>query len=120
MNLRTARPSEALPALILLDLVHPGAPRVQMPNLLDFNKYVAIALADTRTNGLGWEPINCFRCSKRWQQARSLRGGHGRPTHHHQRDGRDSGRPHLGWKGGGTRHALRWRKIYTWLEILPM
>jgi len=28
-----------------------------MPNLLDFNKYVAIALADTRTNGL-WVGTN--------------------------------------------------------------
>lgn len=40
-----------------LDLVHPGAPRVTMPNLLDFSNYIATATADTRTNGL-WVGTN--------------------------------------------------------------
>ena len=40
-----------------MDLVHPGAPRVTMPNLLDFSNYVATAMKDTKTNGL-WVGTN--------------------------------------------------------------
>jgi hypothetical protein len=35
-----------------LALVHTGAPRLSMPNLKNLSPYEAIALADTRTNGL--------------------------------------------------------------------
>jgi hypothetical protein len=34
------------------NLVHQGAPRVVMPNLLNFTNYIATALANTATNGL--------------------------------------------------------------------
>jgi len=34
------------------NLVHQGAPRVAMPNLLDFSNYIATAIANTSTNGL--------------------------------------------------------------------
>ena len=34
------------------DLVHSGAPRVTMPNLLNFSNYIATALANTSSNGL--------------------------------------------------------------------
>jgi hypothetical protein len=39
------------------DLVHSGAPRVVMPNLLNFSNYDAIALANTASNGL-WVGTN--------------------------------------------------------------
>jgi hypothetical protein len=35
-----------------LDLVHPGAPRVTMPNLLNFSNYTATALSNTNSNGI--------------------------------------------------------------------
>jgi hypothetical protein len=34
------------------DLVHQGAPRVTMPNLLNFSNYIATAMANTSSNGL--------------------------------------------------------------------
>jgi len=34
------------------NLVHQGAPRVVMPNLLNFSNYIATAMANTTTNGL--------------------------------------------------------------------
>jgi hypothetical protein len=34
------------------NLVHQGAPRVVMPNLLNFSNYIATAMANTSTNGL--------------------------------------------------------------------
>jgi hypothetical protein len=40
-----------------LDLVHSGAPRVIMPNLLNFTNYDAAALANTASNGL-WVGTN--------------------------------------------------------------
>jgi len=39
------------------DLVHSGAPRVTMPNLLNFSNYIAIAMANTSSNGL-WVGTN--------------------------------------------------------------
>jgi hypothetical protein len=35
-----------------LDFVHPGAPRVTMPNLLNFTNYIATAMANTASNGI--------------------------------------------------------------------
>jgi Tfp pilus assembly protein PilX len=40
-----------------LDLVHSGAPRVTMPNLLDFSNYVITAMSNTSSNGL-WVGTN--------------------------------------------------------------
>jgi hypothetical protein len=40
-----------------LDLVHPGAPRVVMPNLLNFSNYISAAMVDTTRNGL-WVGAN--------------------------------------------------------------
>ena len=57
-NLYTqAAPFGGLAGADPLDLVHPGAPRVPMPNLLDFSNYVAAATTDTSTNGL-WVGTN--------------------------------------------------------------
>jgi hypothetical protein len=39
------------------NLVHQGAPRVDMPNLLNFSNYIATAMANTSTNGL-WVGTN--------------------------------------------------------------
>jgi hypothetical protein len=39
------------------NLVHQGAPRVTMPNLLNFSNYVATAMADTSSNGI-WVGTN--------------------------------------------------------------
>jgi hypothetical protein len=39
------------------NLVHQGAPRVTMPNLLNFSNYIATALANTSSNGL-WVGTN--------------------------------------------------------------
>jgi hypothetical protein len=40
-----------------LDYVHPGAPRVTMPNLLSFSNYTAVAMSDTANNGI-WVGTN--------------------------------------------------------------
>ena len=39
------------------DLVHQGAPRVAMPNLLNFSNYIAVAMTNTSSNGL-WMGTN--------------------------------------------------------------
>ncbi len=36
----------------ITNLVHQGAPRVTMPNLLDFSNYIATAMANTSSNGI--------------------------------------------------------------------
>jgi hypothetical protein len=41
----------------ITNLVHQGAPRVTMPNLLNFSNYIAAALANTQSNGL-WVGTN--------------------------------------------------------------
>jgi hypothetical protein len=48
----TPAPFVGLAAADPITYVHDGAPRVTMPNLLNFSNYIATALANTSTNGI--------------------------------------------------------------------
>jgi Tfp pilus assembly protein PilV len=48
----TAAPFIGLAGADPIDYVHDGAPRVVMPNLLNFSNYIATALSNTATNGI--------------------------------------------------------------------
>ena len=48
----TPAPFVGLAASDPITYVHDGAPRVTMPNLLNFSNYIATALTDTSTNGI--------------------------------------------------------------------
>jgi hypothetical protein len=47
-----AAPFIGLAASDPVNYVHPGAPRVEMPNLLNFSNYIATALSNTSSNGI--------------------------------------------------------------------
>jgi hypothetical protein len=48
----TAAPFSGLAGVDPIDYVHDGAPRVTMPNLMNFSNYIATALANTSSNGI--------------------------------------------------------------------